>query len=154
MRSGRLLNVPFSTQVYEATFGEPVDIEYRLAPESETSFFDDSLSIDIVLNDEGKLAKFLLLHPWFVQHVVFVWRVKEKTQNVMVQTFHAVTMEPGKTIVCRVKVDTVDTLTACQVIEDSRNTIETYDGTGASKMKEEYESRKYYKSGLIPRLDI
>lgn len=154
MRSGRLINVPFQTTVYEAAFGVPVEIEYRLVPENETSFFDDSVSIDIVFEDNGQLAKFLLLHPWFVNHVVFVWRVKEKTHNVMVQSFHAITIEPKKVIVCKVKVDVVDTLTACQVIEDSRNTIENYDGTGASKLKEDHESRKYFKSGLIPRLDI
>jgi len=154
MRSGRLIDVKFNTTVFEAVFGQAVVVEYRLGPESETSFFDDTLSIDLVLQQEGKVPQFLLLHPWFVKHVVFVWKVRETTHNILVTDFKYVTHEPNDVIVCRVKIKPIDNLTACQAIEDARRTIESYDGTNASKLKDDYESKDYFKSGLLPRLDI
>lgn len=151
---GQVIEPPFDTTVYEATFGAPVTVEYCLTKESETSFFDNVLSINLILSNAEQLAQFISLHPWFCQHVVFVWKLKQKTHNVMLTTFNHVEIEPGNVIICGVHIQPVDTLTACSVIEESRNTIESYDGSGASELKAKHDARKYFESGILPRLDI
>lgn len=139
--------------VYEAAFGAPIFVEFRLI-DSETSFFEDTLSIDLVIDNDTQMGKFLQLHPWFCKHIVFVWGQRGKTLNVMLTDYRMCMAEPNATVICGVKIQPVDTLTACDVIEESRITIENYDGTNASALKEQYDAKQYFKSGLIPRLDI
>ncbi len=151
---GQKLNPPVVTNVYEAPFGTPVTVEFRLRQESETSFFDDTLSIDIVVDSGSEVGKFLLLHPWFCKHIVLVWNSRNVTHNVLITDFLYVAQEPNAAAIVGVKIRPIDTLTACHAIEEARQTIQTYDGTEATKLKEKYDARDYFKSGLLPRLDI
>lgn len=145
-------NLP-PAHVYEAAFGAPVQVEFRLI-DSETSFFEDTLSIDLVISNETKIGKFLQLHPWFCQHIIFVWGQRGKTHNVMLTSYRMCMAEPNATVICGVRIQPVDALTACDVIEESRLSIENYDGTNASDFKDKHDAKQYFKSGLIPRLDI
>ena len=158
MTRGQRMPNPKEAIVFEASYGAPVEVQWMLTRENETSFWDTTLSVDFVLDTTSKLAGFLLLHPWFCQHVVFVWKTIKPpfTCNLLLTSFKCVTIEKDKTVIVGVRPKAIDSLQACEIIEESRRTMEQYDGTGVNKLKEEHDARakRYFDSGLIPRLEI
>jgi hypothetical protein len=141
MISGR--QIPHPVEVFEAVFGTPVKVEFWLTRESETSFFANVFSANIILDASTKLAQFISLHPWFCQHVVFVWKENGKTSNVVIKSFKYTNLLYKSIGIMGIEVHPVSNLLACEIVEDARQAIETYDGTEASKLQETFTKKHY-----------
>lgn len=141
MIKGHKIPHPEDVSVREAIYGTDVKLEFWLTRESETSFFDNVFSGNLIFDTSTQLGKFLCLHPWFCQHVVFIWRESGQVRNIMIKSFKGTLLGTGSISVEGVEVQPVTNLFACEVVEEARQAIETYDGTNASKLVEKFHER-------------